>query len=168
MIISPDKIIENGIITGIRDDWKQPNAIDFSVDEIYAMVDDPEQPFVLQKDGKQHRARTKLEPIDGYWHLDRGAYDFMSKVYVEMRYNTAGWMLTRSTLNRNGIIVHSGLYDTGYKGHICGTIYNMAGPTKIEVGARIAQMVFVDAKNSGLYSGGYNTELGEKPEQMRI
>ena len=69
MIINPDKAVEMGAIRNIEDDWKQPNAIDFTVDHLYDMAVS-DKSFILYKDGKEHRDRTELKPIDGFWHLE--------------------------------------------------------------------------------------------------
>jgi len=75
-------------------------------------------------------------------------------------------LITRSTLNRNGAFIISGLYDSGFYGPAAGTIYNFGGMTLIELGARVAQFVVAEAENDFPYDGSYNTKQGDVPEQI--
>jgi deoxycytidine triphosphate deaminase len=90
----------------------------------------------------------------------------MSPAYVEMPEGTVGWLVTRSTLNRNGVFVLSGLYDSGYKGHINGMLYNRGGPMVMEKMSRVSQFIVGSSDSFGTYSGGYNTDEGILPEYI--
>ena len=68
----------------------------------------------------------------------------------------AGWLIARSTLNRNGIFITSGLYDSGFENFIGGVMHVRGGPARIEKGARIAQFIFVEAETVRLYDGEYS------------
>ena len=58
-------------------------------------------------------------------------------------------------------MVHSGLYDSGFKGPICGMLYNhVAGNVYMTPGTCVAQFIMAESKSEGLYSGGYNVEEG--------
>ena len=78
----------------------------------------------------------------------------------------AGYLITRSTLNRNGVFIQSGLYDSGYKGPVQCILYNLFGITVLEPGIPVAQFVFVDAPSGHAYAGGYNTEEGQLPDYI--
>lgn len=170
MFLNPREVFESGWLRGVEEADIQPNAIDIPVNKVFTLLQ--HTPFILRKDGKTHRTRREAEVDvrDGirFWRLTSGAYDFMSDVYVEVPEGVCGWLITRSTLNRNGIIAHSGLYDSGYKGHLSGSLYVIGGLSLIEEGARVAQFVLGQSNSAGLYSGGYNTAEGEIAEQLKI
>ena len=84
-------------------------------------------------------------------------------MYVEVPEGYVGWLHTRSTLNRNGLLVHSGLYDSGFKGPVCGMLYNLGGWSEIEPGTCFAQFIIAPSNSEGIYAGGYNQEEGTSP-----
>ena len=67
----------------------------------------------------------------------------------------AGWVITRSTLNRNGLFITSGLYDTGYHGVMAGVLHVGVGPARIKQGTRIGQYLSFTAENLSSYDGDY-------------
>jgi deoxycytidine triphosphate deaminase len=67
----------------------------------------------------------------------------------------AGWVITRSTLNRNGLFLTSGLYDSGYHGVMAGVLHVNAGPAKIKQGTRIGQYLSFNAEALHSYAGDY-------------
>lgn len=151
----------------------QQNAVDITCDHMYcfSMLQSKDPSGInwcrIPKEGKTvHSDRVKMITQKQYdnseWKDDSfvlvntGAFAFESDVEVEIPEGYVGWLITRSSLNRNGIIVHSGLYDSGFKGIIAGTVYNMTKSiVYIERGARIAQFVLAKAECAGLYNGQY-------------
>lgn len=96
-----------------------------------------------------------------FWHLSsKKVYDGMSDVYVNLPEGIAAQLIIRSTFNRNGIFLTSGLYDSGFKGHIGFAIHNNSGEAKIGFGTRIGQIIFVSSDSVGSYAGGWNHEEG--------
>jgi deoxycytidine triphosphate deaminase len=67
----------------------------------------------------------------------------------------AGWVITRSTLNRNGVFLTSGLYDSGYSGVMAGVMHVTIGPMRIERGTRIGQYLSFEAQSLHKYNGDY-------------
>jgi len=177
LFLNPKKAIEEGWLKGISEEFIQPNAVDIPVNALYRISHD--SPFYLLQDNKIHRQRKQVKvrkfsmatPVDlqdtDLWRLDPGTYDYVSDAYVEMPENTVGWIITRSTLNRNGVFVISGLYDSGFKGHLNGTIYVISGTTYIQPGSRVGQFLMAESDSEGLYAGGYNTSQGEMPKQIQ-
>lgn len=137
----------------------QPNALDFTVDHVFSITEDP---FVISEAGKEMRTQHKLLPTERGFLLDVGCYDAMSDFYVTVPAGVAAHLITRSTFNRNGLFIQSGLYDSGFKGNCGFVIYNMGGPAIIAPNTRIGQLIFTTSEDSGkLYAGGYNTEAGQ-------
>jgi len=176
MFISPEVAIDNGWIKGdIQLKNVQPNAIDFTLDKLYTI--DDAAPFVINEENKRMRGGEEVQTskesgitdYDGkyYWTLKpHTTYDFMSDFYVEIPEGVACQLVIRSTLNRNGLFLTSGLYDSGFKGHIAGAIHNRSGFAFIEPGTRVGQIIFVESKNAGMYAGGYNTDEGKHYSEM--
>ncbi len=165
MFIDPRVAIEKGWIRGIADQGVQvqPNAIDFTLDEVFSV--NLANTFVVSEGGKQMRGGAKVSPVpqrDGsgdFWVLVDPVYDCLSNMYVEVPEGVAALLVIRSTFNRNGIYLTSGLYDSGYKGHIGFVLHNI-GTTKVGVGTRVGQIIFVESSNAGIYAGQYNHLLG--------
>ncbi len=165
MFISARKAVEEKWITGIRDESQmQPNAIDVTADRVFKLNN--HNVFTFNSAGKTHRNRTELVNSD-IWELEPGVYDIVSECYVEMPQRAAGYLITRSTLNRNGVFIQSGLYDSGYKGPVQCMLYNLFGMTVLEPGIAVAQFIFVEAPSGHNYKGGYNTKKGKLPDYIK-
>ena len=167
MFINPKIAIEQGWITGITDPDKQvqPNAIDFTLDKLFTINEG--NTFIIDEDNKKMRGGAELNSWSArvgereYWTIDKGVYDGMSDIYVNVPDGVACQLIIRSTFNRNGIFLTSGLYDSGFKGHIGFAIHNRSGKAQIGVGTRIGQIIFVESENALQYAGGYNHNKGE-------
>ncbi len=169
MFINPKKAIREGWLKGVPEADIQPNAVDIAVETLWEI--DVDSKFYLWHNDKNHRTREELKPTQlgteshayqDMWKFKKGkVYDFMSPAYVEMPKGVVGWLVTRSTLNRNGVFVLSGLYDSGYKGHINGILYNKCGESWVQPGSRVAQFIMAASDSEGLYTGSYNVNEGE-------
>jgi deoxycytidine triphosphate deaminase len=160
MFINPLQAIDLGWITGIKDPkvQVQPNAIDFSLDVVQSIGNTVAR---ITESGKTMRSTEVLAPVDDLWELaGQRVYDGTSDVYVNVPVGVAAVLWTRSTFARNGVLIASGLYDTGYKGHVGFTIYTYGGPIQIGKGTRIGQIGFIKAENAGVYAGGWNHDKG--------
>lgn len=170
MFVNPKHAIEQGFIRGIRDEAKQvqPNAIDFTLDRVHRVDGDPAY-LCEDKSRNKMRSQANVEIVNGNWLLRGGrVYDGMSDMYIEVPEGMAAILYTRSSFARNGVFIMSGLYDSGYKGHIGFTIYTIGGEVTIEPGTRIGQVALVSAETAKMYAGGWNhaegthyTEKGE-------
>lgn len=146
----------------------QPNAVDLRIESITKI--DNNTPFTITEDEKIHRDNIKLSLMtqlsDGlqstgrkYWVLDPGQYQFETNHFVEIPEGYAGWLIARSTLNRNGVFVTSGLYDSGFKNTVGGVLH-VSGRTEIGYNTRIAQFIMLKAETEHLYDGDYNIKEG--------
>jgi len=165
----------DGVVTNLDDSCVQPNAVDLRLDTVQRIADSN---FILQDDArfKLTRDMQNIEPVSwnstNFFHkmgkyaslgsyksmfeLEQGSYQFETKHKVTIPEGMAGWLIARSTLNRNGIFITSGLYDSGFSNFIGGVMHVMTGHAKIERGARIAQFILADAETAHLYDGQYN------------
>lgn len=170
MYINPKLAIENGWISGVKNPeiQCQPNAIDFTVDRLFTI--DKNTDFIISEDGKQMRSSSELNSTDcpgpddcrmSGWELQPGTvYDGMSDISVDLPEGVACELIIRSTFNRNGLFLTSGLYDSGYKGPIGFALHNRSGKSFLAPGTRIGQIKFIATDKAGLYAGGYNHDAG--------
>lgn len=141
------------ILTGVQQVDIQPNAVDLRIDKVF---DIKRQTFTIDEDKKLHRGSTALEPDnDGYWHLNEGTYEIVMENTITVGEGEAGWVITRSTLNRNGVFITSGLYDSGYSGVMAGAMHVTCGPMIIKKGTRVGQFLLFKSETLKLYDGDY-------------
>ena len=164
MFINPKQAIEKGWIRNVKERWIQPNEVDISADKLFKM--NSRTLFRISENSKTHRERTEVPIIKDYWTLDSGIYDFASNVYVEIPEGIVGWVVVRSSFNRNGVYLGSGLYDSGYKGPICGTLY-VHGSTGLKYGTPVGQFILAQSDSYGTYLGGYNVAEGKLPSHIK-
>lgn len=134
-----------------------PNAVDIRIDRLFAIEDD--KFFTINEEEKIHRGSVEMKTNDdGYWCLHaNSSYEFLAEGKVTMGDDEAGWVITRSTLNRNGLFITSGLYDSGYSGVMAGVIHNNSGPAFIKKGTRIGQFLLFKAEVLKQYDGDYGS-----------
>ena len=143
-------------LTNVEQKDIQPNAVDLRADKFFRVADTD---FVISEDHKQHRGSIEIEPdIDGWFYLEEGHYEVIMKNIVNVGNNEAGWVITRSTLNRNGLFLTSGLYDTGYNGVMAGMLHVTIGPARIKKGTRIGQYLNFEAESIKVYDGSYGLD----------
>lgn len=149
----------NSTLSTFTDDQIQPNAMDLRVDKIFSIM--YENKFEISEDGKVHRGSLEIKPDkDGWWSLGPGTYEIIMEGEIEIGHDEAGWVITRSTLNRNGIFLTSGLYDSGYKGVMAGAMHitgNRLTNTRIKKGTRVGQFLLFKAEAVIQYDGDYGT-----------
>lgn len=142
-------------LTNIQEGDAQPNAVDLRVSKIFEIHNGD---FVIDEDRKIHRGSTEIFPFeDGYWYLYEGTYEIVMDNEIEVGMSEAGFVITRSTLNRNGCYITSGLYDSGYKGIMAGALHVTSGRMVIKPGTRVAQYLCFDAESIHGYQGSYGT-----------
>lgn len=143
-------------IPGFDEVQVQPNAIDLKVESLM-QIDDTM--FTIDEDKKEHRGSKSVPTKDGYWQLEAGKrYEVIFEGVVDIAEGEAGWVITRSTLNRNGLFLTSGLYDSGYKGVMAGCLHVTSGPAQIKKGTRLGQFILFTAESLSSYDGDYGVD----------
>lgn len=131
----------------------QPNAVDLRLGKVFWIAANE---FVIDEEKKVHRGTVEVMPDDeGYFRLQPGHYEVVMDNKITVGDREAGWVITRSTLNRNGVFLTSGLYDTGYSGVMAGVMHVTIGPMRIKRGTRIGQYLSFDAESLHKYDGDY-------------
>lgn len=140
-------------LTNVQEQDVQPNAVDLRLGKVFFIRP---AAFIIDEEQKTHRGSVELSPDpDGYYTLVEGHYEVVMENVIEVGEGEAGWVITRSTLNRNGVFLTSGLYDTGYHGVMAGVMHVTCGPMKIKPGTRIGQYLSFDSEALSKYDGSY-------------
>lgn len=143
----------NSTLTSTQEGDSQPNAIDLRLGKVFLIRDDV---FEITNEKKSHRGTIELFPDEeGYYNLFKGSYEVVMENIIHVGPDEAGWVITRSTFNRNGLFLTSGLYDSGYHGVMAAVLHNMTGPAKIKKGTRIGQFLLFKAEALSEYNGSY-------------
>lgn len=150
-------------ITGIDEVCVQPNALDLRLGKVFKIL--PNQ-FTIDEENKTHRGTLPCYlDEEGYYVLEPGSYEVTMENTISLGNHEAGWVITRSTLNRNGVFLTSGLYDSGYGvdaatgeivgGVMAGVMHVTTGSMRIKPGTRIGQFLLFDAEMLHQYDGSY-------------
>jgi dUTP pyrophosphatase len=135
----------------------QVNGVDLTVREIFTL----EGEGVIDFDNaKRKLPENKPLPLNEntFWQLKPGAYVIRYNEIVSVPMNAVGILQPRSTLLRMGGTIVGAWWDSGYSGRGQGLLM-VNHPIKIYKNARIAQLVFLKAKNTTQgYQGKYQNE----------
>lgn len=151
----------NSKLTNIREGDVQPNAVDVRLNKIFRLLPSI---FELSDDMKTHRNRELMLPSDdGFYYLTPGFYEVVmsNSVLLDKQeglpFGDAGEVITRSTLIRNGVTLHSGLYDSGYEGNIVAGMNVHLGCFRVKQGTRVGQFLLFDSEALSKYEGSYGS-----------
>lgn len=140
-------------LTNVVEGDTQPNAVDLRLAKVFAVETSL---FEVSNEHKKHRGTRELNvDPEGYYNLPVGHYEVVMENIIHVGENEAGWVITRSTLNRNGLFITSGLYDSGYNGVMAGMLHVTIGQARIKQGTRIGQYLSFDSESLHLYNGDY-------------
>lgn len=140
-------------LSNVEDGDSQPNAVDLRLGKVFKINEDT---FEVSNEHKKHRGSIELKPDpEGYYNLAPGHYEVVMENIIHVGEGEAGWVITRSTLNRNGCFLTSGLYDSGYHGVMAGVLHVTVGYARIKQGTRIGQYLSFDSEALHLYDGDY-------------
>lgn len=152
--------------TNVHLDDIQPNGIDLRVAKIFKIN---EELFLINEHEKHHRGSEEVKPWMNKgrtWYLDPGHYEVVMENQVVVGEGEAGFLIARSTLNRNGVFITSGLYDSGFAGALAGVMHVTIAPMALDVGTRIAQFLLFKAEMLHKYKGDYGMNADGTPKDM--
>lgn len=140
-------------LTNVKPEDVQPNAVDLRLGKVLKITDNV---FTIDEEQKVHRGSTEYEPWeDGYYYLYPGTYEVIMENEIDVGEGEAGFVITRSTLNRNGVYLTTGLYDTGYNGVMAAVMHVTCGLMRVKPGTRIGQYLCFKAESLHKYDGDY-------------
>jgi len=167
MLISPKKVLENNwvfandakgkstIVLDGPNNQLQPNGIDLRLAKAYKIVGAVD--FNIDKNRTVKPNLIEMQQTNGAYLFQPGnlySIDFVEDVVVPD--NVAAHIIHRSTINRFSSTVISGLFDSGFTSkNGCGAMLRPDLTTKIQVGFRLAQIVFYEASSAHQYDGQY-------------
>ena len=140
-------------LTAVDEEQLQPNGVDLTV----AKIHDQTSAGRIGRNDKEIGEREEIEPVDGVFNLDPGAYIVQYGETVHIPEEHIGFIYPRSSLMRNSCMLHTAVWDAGYEGKGEGLL-EVHHKIEIEQGARIAQIVFAEADHEGTYDGSYQGE----------
>lgn len=159
MFENPNYYIKTNCIRSnlpITDNQIQPNGIDLRVRSVSKVLDGGNTFVLTASDEKIHVPKDVMKEDDLSYIEGRSgsAYIIDFEEYVEVPRGTVAFIYGRSSLNRNGLLIRSSVFDSGFKGQIGAVMYAFSS-FRIQRGARLAQIVFARCDTASLYNGSY-------------
>ena len=151
MILSDSTITrlckEREIITPFIEEAVQPNSYDLHLGGDI---------IVFDSEGNSHK---EMLP----YTLKKGEFILATTLErVNIPKGIAAQVDGKSSIGRLGTLVHftAGWIDTGFRGEITLEMYNVLRPLQLYKGMAIAQIIFMEAQFSKMYSGHYQDQSG--------
>ena len=130
---------------------------------------------IQQKVGKVLKDKTEittytpmktimLDEVKG-WLLYEGVYDITFWEGCKIPSDLVGLIRQRSSMLRNGTVLHSSVFDPGFETEFMGTVMVVNAPIFIEENARVAQIYFHECEEVGkenLYNGQFQQDKQRK------
>lgn len=137
-MLNGKELIAREIITGeIPAENVQQHGIDLNLVAVERVMGIGKIPF----EGKTVLpSYQEVIPIEGVWKLNPGTYNITFAQGCNIPNDQMLLIRQRSSLLRCGGILHSSVFDAGFKTDAIGTFMTIMHPVDIEVGARIAQI----------------------------
>lgn len=169
-MINAQQIIDKGLLKLESSKGKAAQiGYDLSLKEVNKIGDpnnDGKLVYRTHKMGKVLKDKTELTTytplntiqLDGVegWVLYPGAYDITFYEGCKIPSNYVGLIRQRSSMLRNGTVLHSSVFDPGFETENMGTVMVVNETIFIEEGARVAQIYFHECTPVGeenLYNG---------------
>lgn len=153
-------------LTNIQEGDIQPNACDLRLGKVFKIKSEL---FEVSNEHKKHRGTEEILPDgEGYYTLLPGSYEVVMENIIHVGEGEAGWVITRSTLNRNGCFITSGLYDSSYHGIMAAVLHVTMGEARIKQGTRIGQYLSFEAEMLHEYNGSYGFDKNGIPKKDEV
>lgn len=132
------ELVDKGIITGpIKEKNVQMHGVDLNLIAVKRVLGGGHIPLL----GKTVLGSYEDVPVvDGMWKLDPGVYDITFAQGCNIPNDIMMLIRQRSSLLRNGTMLHSSVFDAGFETEQMGTVMTVQLPITIEEGARVAQI----------------------------
>ena len=166
-MLTARQIVNEGIITGqLCDDNIQQVGIDLNVlkiQRIYGggIIPEKGKTKLGQKELVQKQSGKEIGLENAVWVLEPGVYDVTFEQGCKIPANRTMILRQRSSLLRNGVNLHSSVFDPGFETEQIGTVMQVFVPIVIEYGARIAQALVYQhdaVDKDDLYNGQFQND----------
>lgn len=112
----------------------------------------------IYKENKGEIIKTQEEEIN-CWHLYPGVYSLTFNQGCKLPNNISAEIKGRSSLNRLGCRIESGIYDPGFEVENMGAVLYVSIPIIIEYRARVAQIIMHECEpTSNSYNGQFQKD----------
>lgn len=170
MNLTGQQLIEQGIVTGpvLKENIAQ-HGVDLNIASI-KLIDGLDDPGYIPREGKTQLSKRRSIPLqltgdNPFWHLTPGAYEIDLVQGCKVPADKMLLIRQRSSLLRNGAIIHSSVFDAGFETDHIGTVMIVTTPIRIESGARVCQIY---AHNSNLVENLYDGQWqGDKQRDQK-
>ena len=171
MNLTGKQLVEMGIITNVTNpECIQQHGVDLELIRVQRIVADPNG--VVPRVGKTVLAkREEVESTNAGelgsgevgWYLEPGAYDITLTQGCKVPADKMLLIRQRSSLLRNGTILHSSVFDAGFETDKIGTVMIVHVPIFIHYGARVAQIYAHNSNEvDNLYNGQWQHDQQRK------
>jgi len=166
-MLNADQIIEKGLLKLEHSRGKKAQVgYDLSLQTVKKIRQNPQDKFGVVLQNKTNLAdytETEKVQLDGNmgWLLYPGTYEITFWEGCKLPGNYVGLIRQRSSLLRNGTIIHSSVFDPGFETEFIGCVMRVNETIFIEEDARVGQIYFhqceeVDQEN--LYNGQWQND----------
>jgi deoxycytidine triphosphate deaminase len=166
-MLNSDQIVEKGLLKLEQSKGKKAQVgYDLSLQTVKQIRQNPQDKIGVVLKDKTNLAdytETKKVQLDGNmgWLLYPGTYEITFWEGCKLPSNYVGLIRQRSSLLRNGTIIHSSVFDPGFETEFMGCVMRVNEAIFIEEDARVAQIYFhqceeVDQEN--LYNGQWQND----------
>lgn len=139
-MLNAKELIQRKIITGpIPEDNIAQHGIDLNLKSVYSISPDTHG-FIPLKGKTTLPNYDKLVGNGRGWLLFPGVYEVVFQQGCDIPSDQMLLIRQRSSLLRCGAIIHSSVFDAGFKTDQIGCFMTVVHPVEIEYGARIAQI----------------------------
>ena len=158
-IVSPAFVVEEGVVHPVGSHQVQQNGIDLTLKSV-SMIRGGGEGGVYLGGTVQPEMVPQCPMIDS---MSREVFMLSSGICYALEFNESvaipnnmcAHIVPRSGIVRNGGAIRSGWYDSGFEHPNIGAYFETAVGFPVELGARIAQIVFYWADAASEYDGQY-------------
>lgn len=172
-MLTGKEIWEAGILINAKEENIQPQGVDVRVYNICSVLGNcpglvPEHGKTLSPVICKHLTVNCDVTNTQYWFLSPGYYELTLIEGCNLPNDICLQFKTRSSLVRCGCNIFSGLFDAGFHTDRMGCFMRVDIPVKIEVGARVAQVI-CDRTNAvaETYNGQFQNDI-QRDELQKI
>ena len=163
-MLNADQIVEKGLLKLEQSKGKKAQVgYDLSLQEVKQIRQNPQDKIgVVLKNKTSLADYTKTEKVqlDGNmgWLLYPGTYEITFWEGCKLPADYVGLIRQRSSLLRNGAIIHSSVFDPGFETEFMGTLVYVHETIFIEKDARVAQIYFHECEPAEKYNGQWQND----------